>query len=72
MKLQYFYQMKADYCKLELQQWLLDNSGLFPELKACDCERMKSNLYSAATCGLWLGGPRSKVLPGGKCKCTKR
>jgi hypothetical protein len=71
-KLQYYYQTKADYCKLELQQWLLDNSGLFPELKACDCERMKSNLYSAATCGLWLGGPRSKGLPGGKCKCTKR
>ena len=71
-KLQYYYQTKADYCKLELQQWLLDNHGLFPELKACDCERIKANLYSAATCGLWLGGPRSRVMPGGKCKCTKR
>lgn len=71
-KLQYYYQTKADYCKLELQQWLLDNSGLFPELKACDCERIKANLYSAATCGLWLGGPRAKVMPGRKCKCNKR
>lgn len=71
-KLQYYYQSKADFCKLELQQWLLDNAALFPELRACDCERIKANLYSAATCGLWLGGPRSKVMPGGKCKCTKR
>ena len=71
-KLQYYYQTKADYCKLELQQWLLDNRALFPEMKDCDCKRMESNLYSAATCGLWLGGPRAKVMPSRKCKCTKR
>ena len=71
-KLQYYYQSKADYCKLELQQWLLDNAALFPEMKACDCDRIKANLYSAATCGLWLGGPRAKVMPGRKCKCNER
>ena len=71
-KLQYYYQTKADYCKLELQQWLLDNRALFPEMKDCDCKRMESNLYSAASCGLWLGGPRAKVMPSRKCKCTKR
>ena len=71
-KLQYYYQTKADYCKLELQQWLLDNRALFPEMKDCDCKRMESNLYSAATCGLWLGGPRAKVMPGRKGKCVKK
>ena len=71
-KVQEFYQTKADFEKLEIQQYLLDNSTLFPELRACDCNRISSNLYSAATCGLWLGGPRSKALPGGKCKCSKR
>lgn len=71
-KLQEFYQTKADYCKLELQQWILDNRAALPELRACDCDRIKANLYSAATCGLWLGGPRSKVLPGRGCKCSKR
>lgn len=71
-KLQYYYQSKADFCKLELQQWLLDNRASLPELRECECARIKSNLYSAATCGLWLGGPRSKVLPGRGCKCFKK
>ena len=59
-KLQYYYQSKADFCKLELQTWLLDNRALFPELRACDCDKIRANLHSAATCGLWLGGPRGK------------
>jgi hypothetical protein len=59
-KLQYYYQSKADFCKLELQTWLLDNLALFPELRACDCDKIRANLHSAATCGLWLGGPRGK------------
>lgn len=60
-KLQFYYQSKADFCKLELQQWLLENRALFPELKDCQCAKIRSNLYSAATCGLWLGGPRAKI-----------
>lgn len=59
-KLQYYYQSKADFCKLELQQWILENRALFPELKDCDCNKIRANLYSAASCGLWLGGPRAK------------
>lgn len=59
-KLQYYYQSKADFCKLELQTWLLDNRALFPEMRACDCDKIRANLHSAATCGLWLGGPRGK------------
>jgi len=70
-KLQYYYQSKADYCKLELQQWLLENRALFPELNDCQCNKIRSNLYSAATCGLWLGGPRARVLRP-NCKCEKK
>ena len=70
-KMQYYYQSKADFCALELQQWLLENRTYFPELTECACNKIESNLYSAATCGLWLGGPRGKAVRN-KCKCTKR
>ena len=35
-----------------------------PELTEGDRHRIHSNLYSAATSGVWLGGPRAKSLPG--------
>lgn len=69
---QEYYQAKADYYCLALQQWLLDNKSSFPELDSCQCGRIRSNLYSAATCGLWLGGPRGKVYPSNTCKCVKK
>ena len=59
-KMQYYYQSKADACCYELQGWLLENRAAFPELDEYHCRRIESNLYSAATCGLWLGGPRGK------------
>ena len=55
-----YYQAKADARCYELQVWLLNNKDLFPELDACACERIKSNLTSAASCGIWLGGARGK------------
>lgn len=67
VKMQYYYQSKADGCCYELQGWLLDNRDSFPELDECSCRRIESNLYSAASCGIWLGGPRGKSLPGGRC-----
>lgn len=70
-KMQYYYQSKADFCALELQQWLLDNKGYLPELNDCACDKIKANLHSAASCGLWLGGARGKVVRN-TCKCTKR
>ena len=66
-KMQYYYQGKADYYALLFQQWLLDNRTLIPELTACACRRIQSNLYSAATCGIWLGGPRGKGKPDKNC-----
>ena len=59
-KMQYYYQSKADACCLDLQNWLMDNKSSFPELNECDCRRIASNLYSAATCGIFLGGVRGK------------
>ena len=71
-KQEYYYQSKADYYALELQKWVLENHASFPELTECQCGKIRSNLYSAATCGLWLGGPRGRVLPGNNCKCDKK
>ena len=54
-----YYQYRADfYCK-RMQQWLLENKELFPELNECSCNQMKVNLESAASTGLFLGGYRS-------------
>lgn len=59
-KLQYYYQSKADACCYDLQNWLLDHRSEFPELNDSDCRKIESNLYSAATCGIFLGGARGK------------
>ena len=66
-KQQYYYTSKADYYCLDLQNWLLDNRALFPELTDCACRKIKANLYSAASCGIWLGGPRGRMTPPRKC-----
>lgn len=70
-KQEYYYQSKADFYALELQQWVLDNRASFPELDECQCGKIRANLYSAATCGIWLGGPRGKVVRGNKCRCKR-
>lgn len=64
---QQYYQDKADSCCLAIQRWLLDNRDQFPELDDCDCDRLKANLRSAASCGIWLGGPRGRIIRGGGC-----
>ena len=61
-RLQSFYQMKADYLCHQLQNYVLNNRAAYPELKECDCRRIKANLFSAATTGLWLGGVRGKII----------
>ena len=64
-----YYQSKADAHCYQLQNWILENADQFPELRSCDCDKIRANLYSAATCGIWLGGPRGKILPGGGGCC---
>lgn len=60
-RLQDYYVAKADSMAMDLQGYLLDNRASFPELCECDCNRIKANLYSAASCGIFLGGPRGKT-----------
>lgn len=60
-KMQYYYQSKADACCLELQHFLLEHRSEYPELSECSCHKIESNLRSAASCGIFLGGARGKT-----------
>ncbi len=60
VKMRDYYISKADFFALEVQNYLLNNLSDFPELSQGDAHRIHSNLYSRATCGLWLGGRRGK------------
>lgn len=62
-KMQYYYQSKADACCLALQNFLLEHRADYPELTECCCHKIESNLHSAASCGIFLGGARGKRLP---------
>lgn len=67
-KMQEYYQSKADARCIELQNFLLDHRNDYPELSENHCHKIQSNLYSAASCGIWLGGARGKGLT----KCRRR
>ena len=58
-RLQSFYQKKADYLCHQLQNFLINNRKDYPELSENQCHKIKSNLFSSATTGLWLGGRRN-------------
>lgn len=60
VKMQYYYQSKVDAYCLDLQTWLLENRESIPELTECHCRKLSSNLHSAASCGVFLGGARGK------------
>ena len=62
-KMQYYNQSKADACCLDLQNFLLEHRADYPELTECCCHKIESNLHSAASCGIFLGGSRGKRLP---------
>ena len=61
-RVQAYYQAKADSATIDLQNFLLNNWTDYPELKEGDYHRIHSNLYSAASCGVFLGGARGKRL----------
>lgn len=65
---QNYYESNADFCLKELQGWILDNRASYPELSQNDCNRIHSNLYSAASCGIWLGGARGKQIQKPRCR----
>lgn len=61
------YIIKADFYTNRLQDFIIANRDKYPEL--CDnneFDKIKANLYSAASTGMWLGGARGK---GYKNKC---
>lgn len=59
-----YYTHKGDYYTRLLQHYLIQNRSSFPELKECDCKRIKAHLRSSASSGLWLGGARAyKLFP---------
>ena len=62
-KMQYYYESKADACCLDLQNFLLEHRKDYPELTENSCHKIESNLHSAASCGIFLGGARGRRLP---------
>ena len=68
-KMKDYYVFKSDAFLRDLQRWLLANADAIPELNACACAAIRANLRSAASSGLWLGGARGKILPGGGGCC---
>lgn len=59
-KMRVLYQGKADSCAYELQNYLIENRIIYPELTESVCTRIHSNIYSHASCGIFLGGARGK------------
>lgn len=57
-KLKDYYEDKANYFAHRMQKYLLDNYNKFPELNDTTMSNIKANLYSAANCPIFLGGPR--------------
>lgn len=55
-----FYQGKADFHCMEVQNYILENRSDFPEVDDCTCRKIHATLHSAATCGFFLGGARGK------------
>lgn len=55
-----YYEFRADFYCRRLQEYLCKNYSMFPELKDCDCARMRTNLKSSATTPIWLGGAYNK------------
>lgn len=67
-QLQQYYQNKADYYCIILQDFIYNNLKLFPEIDDCQCRKIHSNLYSAASCGMNLGLARGKNTYYNNCK----
>lgn len=60
VKVREYYQTKVDFYAMELQKYIRKNRKHFPDLSADDWSTINHNLKSAASCGIFLGGPRGK------------
>lgn len=57
------YLRRADSYKRLMQEFLLENRAAFPELTECECQKIRDNLNTAYSGGIWAGGPRGKMYP---------
>ena len=57
-----YYVSRADYYCLMLQNFLLENKADYPELSERKANQINATLNSAASCGIFLGGARGKVI----------
>ena len=57
-----YYSDKANYYKKRLQDYLIGNSQLFPELFDYELGDQFPNLYSSSDSPIWLGGFYSKPI----------
>jgi hypothetical protein len=55
-----YYQGKADFHCMEIQNYILEDMADFPEVGDNLCRKIHATLHSAATCGFFLGGARGK------------
>lgn len=62
-QLEKYYTNKADVYKKKLQNFIKNNITAYPEiLECCSCYETPSNLSSAASCSIWMGGARGKSI----------
>lgn len=59
-QLEKYYTNKADSYKKRLQGFILKNINDYSEITDCVCYETPSNLNSAASCSIFLGGARGK------------
>lgn len=59
---QNFYKNKADFYAKRMQEFLLNNLDVYPDLDKCSCDGMRANLHSSASSSLFLGGMRGRKL----------
>ena len=62
-RMQDYYRTKADYYLNVLQNWIVNNVNSLPEINSHNIHDIYSNIYSAASCGVNLGGARGKTSP---------
>lgn len=56
-----YYKSKADYLQYRMQRYLIANYSKYPELMQYkSIADLQTNLYSAASVSIWLGGARNK------------
>lgn len=69
-KVRQFYEDKADFYKKRVQEYCLEHRKDLKELTTNKCTEIKTNLYSANSCTVWLGGTRGKEMFRGYLRCN--